>query len=54
MTFMLGMTIVAYLDLRDLFKDYENIDVAIEFFKVTLLSGYTMLGFCFNATVYII
>lgn len=53
MTFLLGMTTVAYIDLRELFKQYENIDIAIEFFRVSLLSSCTVLAFCFNATIYI-
>lgn len=52
-TFILGIATVASIKLEYLFKDQPNMEVAIEFFKVSLLSSCNVLGFCFNATIYI-
>lgn len=59
LTFILGMTTVAGVDfdeiLKNVFPDMplENLEEAVEFFKISLLSSCSVLSFCFNATVYI-
>ncbi|CAD8046598.1 unnamed protein product [Paramecium primaurelia] len=59
LTFILGMTTVAGVDFDEILKnvfpemDHNNLEEAVEFFKISLLSSCSVLAFCFNATVYI-
>lgn len=51
--FTFGLAVVAYIDIEDMFDSKENMNSAIEFFKLYLLSCCNILGFSFNATIYI-
>lgn len=59
LTFMLGMTIIAGVDFEEILKsvfpnlDHKNLKEVVEFFKISLLSSFSVLAFCFNATIYI-
>ncbi|CAD8167077.1 unnamed protein product [Paramecium pentaurelia] len=59
LTFILGMSTVAGVDFDELLHtvfpdmDINNLQEAVEFFKISLLASCSVLAFCFNATVYI-